>query len=161
MKKEVTYEKVLLRLAGLCASSEQCSGDIRSKALKAGLSVTDAERVVEYLVGNKYVDDGRFARAFANDKVRFSGWGRMKIRIGLRSKGLSDAMVSSALQSIDADDYKEALGRALAAKARSLDLTDVKGRQSLYRHLASRGFESSLIVSAIREFMSRQQGDAQ
>lgn len=153
MKKEVSYDKVLLRLAGLCAASEQCSSDIRIKVLKAGLSAEDAERVVEYLISHRYVDDGRFAKAFAADKVRFSGWGRIKIRMALRAKGLSDVIVSSALQSIDADDYKEALRKALAAKAESLDLHDVKGRQSLYRHLASRGFESSMIVEEIRAYI--------
>lgn len=149
----MTYEKVLLRLAGLCASSEQCTGDIRSKALKAGLSMMDAERVVEYLVSGKYVDDRRFARAFASDKVRFSRWGRMKVRMGLKGKGISDADISEALQSIDAAEYAEALQKALSAKARGLDLSDVKGRQSLYRHLASRGFESALTVAAIKDYI--------
>lgn len=153
MKKETSYNKVLLRLAGLCAGSEQCSGDIRQKAIRSGLSSEDAERVVEYLVGNKYVDDSRFARAFASDKVRFSGWGRMKVRMGLRAKDISDRNIAMALESIDSQDYSEALAKALHAKARALDLSDVKGRQSLYRHLASRGFESQLIVAAIREYM--------
>lgn len=155
MRKEVTYEKVLLRLAGLCAGSEQCSSDIRSKALKTGLTSADADKIVEYLVSNRYVDDSRFAKAFASDKVRFSKWGRMKVKMGLRAKGLSDSLISSALESIDPEDYMTALNSALVAKARSLDLTDVKGRQSLYRHLASRGFESPMIISAIKTHIKR------
>lgn len=159
MKREITYEKMLLRLAGLCAGSEQCSADMRGKALKAGLSASDADRIVEYLVGNRYVDDARFARAYASDKVRFCGWGRMKIRMGLRGKGVSDAEISDALAAIEASEYSEALAKALAAKARSLDLSDVKDRRSLYRHLASRGFESGLIVAAIREYIRHHKAD--
>lgn len=159
MKREVTYEKVLLRLAGLCASSEQCTLDIRSKALKAGLSVMDAERVVEYLVRGKYVDDRRFARAYASDKVRFSRWGRMKVRMGLRGKGIPDAVIAEALQSVDATEYSEALHKALESRVKNIDLTDIKERRSLYRHLASRGFESSMIIQAIKAYINSLKGE--
>ena len=79
----------------------------------------------------------------------------MKGRMGLRAKGMSDAIVSQALDYIPEKEYAEALERVLLAKARSLDLKDVKDRQKLYRHLASRGFESNLILSAMRELMKK------
>ena len=147
---------MLLRMAGLCAGAEQCSADIRSKILKQGFSPEDADKMLSYLQSNKYIDDSRYARAYAVDKVRFSGWGKMKVRMGLRAKGMSDAIVSQALEYIPEKEYTEALEKVLLAKARSLDLTDVKDRQKLYRHLASRGFESQLIISAMRSLMKKQ-----
>ena len=147
---------MLLRMAGLCAGAEQCSSDIRTKILKQGFSTEDAEKMLSYLQSNKYIDDSRYARAYAVDKVRFSGWGKMKVRMGLRAKGMSDAIVSQALGYIPEKEYAEALEKVLLAKARSLDLADVKDRQKLYRHLASRGFESQLIISAMRSLMKKQ-----
>ena len=147
---------MLLRMAGLCAGAEQCSADIRSKILKQGFSPEDADKMLSYLQSNKYIDDSRYARAYAVDKVRFSGWGKMKVRMGLRAKGMSDAIVSQALGYISEKEYAEALEKVLLAKARSLDLADVKDRQKLYRHLASRGFESQLIISAMRSLMKKQ-----
>ncbi len=140
-------------MAGLCAGAEQCAADIRNKILKKGFSLAEAEKMVSYLIANKYIDDARFSRAYAVDKVRFSGWGRMKIRLGLRGKGMSDSVISQALDYIPENEYSEALQKVLIAKAKSLDLRDVKDRQKLYRHLASRGFESQLIISAIRTYM--------
>lgn len=144
---------MLVRMAGLCAGAEQCSADIRSKILKKGFSVEAAERMIEYLRKNRYLDDARYARAYAADKVRFSGWGRMKVRMGLRGKGLADSDITRALEYMAEEDYKEALGKVMYAKARALDLADVKDRQKLYRHMASRGFESQLIIAAMRELM--------
>ena len=77
----------------------------------------------------------------------------MKVRMGLRVKGMPDATISQALEYIPEKEYAEALKKVLLAKARSLDLRDVKDRQKLYRHLASRGFESNQIISAMREMM--------
>lgn len=156
MKRKPTYDEFLLRMAGLCAGAEQCAADIRSKILKQGFSADDAEKMLKYLIANKYIDDARYSRAYAVDKVRFSGWGRMKIRMGLRAKGMSDSIISQAMEYIPEKDYAEALEKVLLAKSRSLCLEDVKDRQKLYRHLASRGFESQLIVSAIRRLMKAQ-----
>lgn len=148
---------MLLRMAGLCAGAEQCTADIRNKILKQGFSSEEAEYMVRYLQENKYIDDSRYARAYAVDKVRFSGWGRMKVRMGLRAKGMGDSVISQALEYISQSDYDDALNRVMKAKAKGLDLKDVKDRQKLYSHLVSRGFESNLIIDAMRQLMKRVQ----
>lgn len=142
-------------MAGLCAGAEQCAADIRAKILKQGFTHEEAAAMISYLQRNKYLDDSRYARAYAADKVRFSGWGRMKVRMGLRAKGMGDSIIAQALEYILEADYKEALGKVMAAKAKSLDLTDVKERQKLYRHMAGRGFESQLIISAMRAMIRK------
>lgn len=154
MKRKMTEEEMLVNMAGLCAGAEQCSSDIYDKVIKKGFPHDVADRIVGYLVKNRYIDDSRYARAFAADKVKFAGWGRIKIKMYLRAKKMSDSLVSQALQYVAANDYEEALNKVLAAKARSLDLSEVKGRQKLYRHLVSRGFESFLIIPAIRKHIA-------
>lgn len=149
----MTYDQMLLRMAGLCAGAEQCVADIRNKILKKGFSAAEAEKMVSYLIANKYIDDARFSRAYAVDKVRFSGWGSMKVRMGLRGKGMSDSIITQALEYIPESEYAETLQKVLLAKAKTLDLSEVKERQKLYRHLASRGFESQLIITAMRNYM--------
>ncbi len=156
MKKEITPNAMLVRLAGLCAAAEQCSGDLRSKILKKGFSQDQANSMLSYLTANGYVDDSRYAKAYASDKVRFSGWGKMKIRMALRVKGISDSNISAALANISVSDYDAALNKALSAKACDLNLSDVRDRQRLYRNLASRGFESAVIIPAIRRYIASQ-----
>ena len=77
-KKEVTPQKALEMMAGLCAKFEQCPYDIMAKLRKFGLTAEDAGEVLDSLREQKFVDEARYARSFARDKVRFSGWGRSK-----------------------------------------------------------------------------------
>ncbi|MDE5759355.1 MAG: RecX family transcriptional regulator [Allobaculum sp.] len=154
-KRKPTADEMLVRMAGLCAGAEQCSADIRAKILKQGFSFDEAEKMLDYLCANKYIDDARYARAYAVDKVRFSGWGRLKIRMGLRTKALSDVLISQSLECIPIFDYKEMFQKIMESKARCLDLSDVKDRQKLYRYMASRGFESQLIISGMREMLKK------
>lgn len=153
MKRRPTADEMLVRMAGLCAGAEQCASDIRAKILKQGFSSDEADEMLGYLQANKYIDDARYSRAYAVDKVRFSGWGRMKVRMGLTAKGMDESIISRALEYIPEKEYLDALEKALLSKSRSLDIDDVKDRQRLYRHLASRGFESGLIISAMRSMI--------
>lgn len=144
-KKPPDPESLLKRMAGLCAKSEQCSFDIRTKLYKAGLPSDKREEIIEYLTANRYIDDGRFARSFASYKVRFSAWGRRKIRMALGAKRIPSNMISEALEAIDEDDYLEALRRVVEAGKKDLDPADREQRAKLYRRLLARGFESGLI----------------
>lgn len=136
-------------MAGLCSRSEQCTSDIRLKLRKAGLSASKTDEIINFLTENKFLSDKRYARAYASYKVRFSAWGRLKIRAYLAQKRISSDFISEAIDAIDENDYAEALDRAARAKASTLDLENPAERQKFYRHLISRGFESPLISRKI------------
>lgn len=155
MKHKPNFDNLLIKMAGLCANAEQCSADIHRKILKYGFSHDEVSKMLTYLIANKYIDDARYSRAYAVDKVRFSKWGKMKVRMGLHAKGISDSVISQALECIPDNEYNEAIEKVLLAKVRSIDLKDVKDRQKLYRHMVSRGFESQLIISAIRKYLAK------
>ena len=138
-------EALLKRMAGLCAKSEQCIFDIRTKLFKAGLQREKREEIIDYLVANRYLDDARFARSFAGYKVRFAAWGKRKIRMALAAKRIPADFISAALESIDEEDYEAAITRVIESKKRELDISDSNQRAKLYRHLLSRGFETDII----------------
>ena len=144
-KKPADPEALLKRMAGLCARSEQCTFDINTKIFKAGLPKEKREEIIEYLTANRYLDDARFARSFASYKVRFSGWGKRKIRMALVAKRISSQLISDAIDNIEESDYLDALKRAMESKKKELDLSQRDDRQKLFRSLMARGFESDLI----------------
>lgn len=148
--KKPEPEKLRLKMAGLCARSEQCTFDIALKLRRHGLTIAQTNEILAFLRDGRFLDDRRYAAAFAADKVRFSAWGRLKIRMGLRAKRIPDSIIAEAIEKIDEEDYANALMRAARAKAASLTLTDPADKRKLYLHLASRGFESSLIADAVR-----------
>lgn len=151
-KRPITAEKAMERLEILCARSEHCEGELRRKLLLWGLSGADAEHIIESLRERRYVDDERFARAYVREKLRFSRWGRVKIRMGLMAKRVSSATIATAVaEEITEDEYEEILVSMLKMKMRSIeDVDSYEGRTRLFRFGVSRGFEPGLVSDVIR-----------
>ena len=88
--------KCLSRLQRLCSRAEYCRQDMYRKALKDMEGDADAaERIVAQLVAERYVDDARYAAAFAREKSSLQGWGAVKIRFQLKGKGIADEAIET------------------------------------------------------------------
>lgn len=133
-------KKCLSRLQRLCSKAEYCEADIHRKALRAldGDAAAAAE-VVATLVAERYVDDARYASAYAREKAGIQGWGPVKIRFQLRARGVSDAVIASALEEIDPSRSADRLDRLMAAKEKSLG-GDPQLRLKLLKYGLSRGY---------------------
>lgn len=151
---------IIDRLRRLCSMREYCTCDIRTKASSAWLRACPddadgaesfARRAVELLARDGYVDDLRYASAFARDKSSLAGWGTVKIRYALSAKRIGSDIISSALQEIDSGKASDRLRRLLEGKMRQLG--DVPDRRlKLLRFALSRGYsydEASEILSEI------------
>ncbi len=132
--------KVADRLRALCSRREYCRSEIMKKAVTAldGDSASAAE-IVEALVKEKYVDDLRYASAFARDKSSIAGWGAVKIRYMLSSKGISRDVVAAALEEIDSAKASDKLYKVLETKAKSLK-DDPRKKLKLLRFALGRGY---------------------
>lgn len=153
--KPISPEAAKIRMADLCARSEQCEADIRQKLYRLGLSSGDVQKIIVELTEERFIDNARFARSFARDKCRFSSWGRNKIRLALAAKRITSGDITQGLEAIEEKDYLEALRRVTYAKGRGLDLFGPDGRENrikLFRHILSRGFETDLATKAIKDY---------
>lgn len=151
MKKIITADEAKLRMADLCARSEQCSADIIVKLKKLGIAQSDASNILEQLKSRKFIDDARYAGAYASDKLRFAGWGPNKIRAGLYAKRIASDIIADVVDALDANMIKESALRAARVKAGSLDLYLREDRIKLMRHLAAKGYSMDIC----REMMSK------
>lgn len=144
-----TPEQALSSLMRQCARAEKCSGDALRLMRRWGVSESDARKVLERLLRERFIDDGRYAAAFVRDKMRFSGWGERKIRMALRAKGVAAQHIDAALgelESVDNSRRLEEMLRKKAAKTTARDLYDLKGK--LVRFGMSRGFELDDVLAA-------------
>ena len=155
MKKPINAENAFQRLAALCARSEQAEGDLRKKLRDWGINDGDASSIITRLKQERYLDNERYARAYCRDKLRFNGWGRLKISFMLRGKGIEQEFIDQALAEIDDQQYASILENAIADKAKTLNGKDSEHtRAALLRFAASRGFEPNLIFPAITRLTS-------
>lgn len=145
------YARCLSRLQKRCSKAEYCSSDVYRKALKAlDGDAEAAARVLAALVEEKYVDDVRYAGAFAREKAGLQGWGPIKIRFQLRSKGISEDAITAALEEVEPGRAADKLERLLAAKARTLE-GDPQFRLKMLKFGLSRGYEYAAVEEALKK----------
>lgn len=140
-EKIMDPQKVADRMRGLCSRREYCRQDIMKKVLAAlGGDADEAGRIMDRLVEEKYIDDLRYASAFARDKSSIAGWGATKIRYMLAAKGIDRDTIAAALQEVDEGKASDRLEKLLSAKVRSLK-DDPQCRMKLLRFALGRGYQ--------------------
>ena len=147
-------DKLLSSLQALCSRKEYCSSDMYKKALK-GLEGDEeaAAQMLSLLVKDRFVDDLRYASAFARDKACLDGWGPVKIRFQLRGKGIPSETVDQALDAVDPEKADAKLRAVLEAKARTLK-GDTEIRLKLLKFALQRGYEYDRIDPVVRDILS-------
>lgn len=142
MKENVKFNVLLLRMQRLCSSREYCTYDIEQKLVKEELSADEILRLIATLTKEKFIDDLRYARAFANDKIKFAGWGPDKIVYTLKSKKISNEIINDVKESFDRDISKLQLKKILEQKLRGISKGEEREKllAKLVRFGVSRGF---------------------
>ena len=152
-------EKALLSLQSLCMKRECCSSEILSKARTAMDGDTAAaEELLASLVADKFVDDARYAAAFAREKSSLTGWGPAKIRYALMMKGIARETITAALGEIDEEAASAKLDKLLAAKCKSLQ-GDPYIKFKLIKYALSRGYGYAEVEPAVESILTHSLSD--
>ena len=153
VSRVLNFEQGLQRAAALCCQSEHCVADITEKLLRWGVSGEDSDRIIDRLIDEKYIDESRYALAYVRDKVRFSHWGRVKIKSMLRMLRVSEQDIRNAFDSFDEDEYLGVLEDVIESKRRTLpEAESYASRVKLIRFALQRGFEMHEITKFISEY---------
>lgn len=150
-----TPEQALVSLMRTCARAERCSSDAMRSMRRWGLSEADARGVLERLVRERFIDDGRYAAAYVREKMRFSGWGERKIRAALRAKAIAPAIVDDAMRQMVPEDNTLRLRDMLQKKVEKTtarDLYDLKGK--LVRFAIGRGFDLDDVLEVVEDILN-------
>lgn len=153
MKEQTTESEALKRAATFCAAAEHCPAEVRERLPRWGIAdARVADRIVEHLRREGFVDEGRYCRAYVRDKYRFAKWGRLKIAQALRAKHLpSDDIAQALLEEIDEDEYQAILRALLDAKQKVTRARDgYELRAKLMRFALGRGFEPDAICRSLQ-----------
>ena len=143
---------LLRKLTALCSRSEKCEHDAMEYMLSHGSSQEDAEAAVRYLTENKFIDNARYAEAFAADKFKFSKWGSKKIANALKMKHIPAQIIAAALENaIDSEYEKQTAADEMAKKLRGIKGDEPKQIiwQKLMRFGVSRGYSIEICKEVI------------
>lgn len=144
-------KKALNLAAGLCSKKEHCCREIREKLGKWEIPENEINRILDFLTQNKFIDESRFAIAYARDKFRFNKWGKQKITQMLRQKGIQEDIILQALDGLGKNEYEEACLKLLLQKKKNAKDTDhpLKDKNRLIRFALSRGFDYDTVRRCI------------
>ena len=110
------------------------------------------EAVLDDLVRFGYVNDRQFAEQFASGRIRLRGFGRRRIEVELRNKGIDRQIINEALAGVL--DIDAEIDTAKKAAERKLNTMKAVDREAKYRRLAGflerRGFSYDVIRIVLR-----------
>jgi regulatory protein len=140
----------LLKAEHFCAYQERSHQEVRDKLYSYGLITPDVEELISQLIENNFLNEERFATAYASGKFRMKGWGKLKIKQGLKLKRVSPKLIELALRKLDGDEYLDKLKSILEKKDAILKEADnFKRRQKLISFALSKGYEKDLILDLL------------
>lgn len=153
VQKEVklkSAEQALRLLMNMAARAERSSGDALRLMKRWGVDDNDAQRVLQRLIAERFIDDSRYAAAFVREKINLSGWGSYKIVAVLRRKGVDNRIIENALSQYGSVDMEERLQGLLEKKIKTVKYRDTSDlRAKLFRFAASRGYDYSTAMQAV------------
>lgn len=142
----MSEQEVLLRLTSLCSTAEHCSHEMLEKMRRWEIDEDAQTRIMEYLVKEKYIDDERYARFFAKDKIRYNKWGRRKVEQAMWQKHIDADIQQRVLDEIDDDEYLLILRPLLKSKRRTVKAANnYEMNMKLIRFAMGRGFTMDII----------------
>src|SRR5690554_2447670 len=151
--KTYTVEEATRRMERFCVYSERCHKEVRQKLYEMRMIPEAIDHIILHLLQNNFLNETRFAQAFARGKFRIKKWGRKRIVNELKFREISKFNIQIALKEIPDAEYFKTFD-ALVEK-RLGQLTSEKNlqkkRKKLADYLLYRGWESELVYGKIVE----------
>ena len=140
-------EKALQKIGQFCAYQERNHKEVKEKLYSYGLYKDQVEELISKLIQENFLNEERYAIAYAGGKFRAKDWGKNKIKYGLKQHQVSDYCIKKALKTIDEDEYIQKLQKLYSGKEKTLKSEKnifIKKRK-IQQDLLQKGYESSLI----------------
>jgi regulatory protein len=146
--KPITAAIALQKLQSFCGYQERSTSEILTKLREYNISGDAADAIMQKLMDDNFLNEERFAIAFARGKFRIKSWGKIRIRLGLQMRKVPERLIKKALKEIDTEGgYLETLERLLVYKLAESD----GDREKAANYALRRGFESDLVFAKLNE----------
>ena len=142
----------LQKLQAYCAYQERCHSEVTAKLRDLGMFGDVADAIMAQLIEDNFLNEERFAIAYARGKFRMKSWGKIRIRQELKMRHIPDYSIQQAMKAIDTEGgYLDTLERILRQKATEYMDEDYQKTAKLYAFALRRGFESDLISAVLKK----------
>ena len=152
--KRLDPDQALSKAEKYCAYQERSHKEVRDKLYAYGLYKKDVEQILTQLITSGFLNEERFAKAYAGGKFRMKKWGRKKIENALKHKDISKRCIQIGLKEIDESDYRRTLTELIKKKnATVTESNPYKRRNKIATYVIGKGYESDLVWSYLIDFL--------
>jgi len=149
----IDFTIALDKAAKYCAYQERCQFDLENKLRDWNVDEELWDELIAEMIQQNFLNEERFAQSFATGKVNIKRWGRIKIKMELKARNISDYSINKALEHIDQDKYILNLQHLIQQKHHLIvGKNDFEIRMKLIRYLNGRGFELELINEELENY---------
>lgn len=151
MKKRLSVSVARQKIYRYCAYQERAHSEVRDKLYAYGLYKDEVDEILSHLITENFLNEERFARAFAGGKFRLMKWGKIKITQALEARGLTPNCIKLGLKEIEEDRYVQTLTELVEKKSQQTVETDLfVRRDKVARFAIQKGFEPELVWRVIK-----------
>ncbi|MEL0651908.1 regulatory protein RecX [Algibacter sp. TI.3.09] len=152
--KSYTLEEATRKMEHYCAYQERSHYEVRQKLISMNMIPEVIDVVAVHLIEHNFLNEERFAMAFARGKFRIKRWGRVRISMELKKKQISKVNINRALLEIENEGYIETFNELAEKKVETLKESDVyKKRKKFVDYFLYRGWESHLVYEKAHEII--------
>lgn len=154
IKKRLSPVEALAKIQRYCAYQERSHKEVKSKLYDYGLYATQVEEIISQLITDGFLNEERFAKAYAGGKFRIKKWGKLKIKNELEFLGLTKNCINRGLKEIESADYTKTL--KVLIKKKSTELTEenrFKKRDKVARFVIGKGYEPELVWEYVKDLL--------
>lgn len=150
-QKTYTVTEATRALERYCAYQERCHYDVEKKLIEMQMIPDARNQIILHLLEHNFLNETRFAQAFARGKFRHKKWGKIRITSELKQRKISSINIRIALKEINETDYQQTFYTLVDKRIKQLKKEESiqKKRKKLMSYLQYRGWEATLIYDAI------------
>lgn len=144
-------ERALELAVGHLGKRDRTASEVRRHLAARDIGTNAAEAAVAELERMGYLDDARYARAFAEDRRALDGWGPERIERRLLELGVDREHVAAAIGERDGEAELEAALEMLRHRCRDVPSNE-RERERALGMLVRKGYDLELAYDAVRAF---------
>ncbi|WP_210151325.1 regulatory protein RecX [Chryseobacterium scophthalmum] len=149
-KKLFTFEEIKQKLANYCVYQDRCHAEVEQKMREFVLIPEAKDEILLYLMKENYLNEERFTRSYIRGKFYIKSWGKTKIKMHLKQKGITEKLISTCFDEIDENDYLNIINKIYENYESKLKgLQNYQKKSKTIKYLLSRGFEYDSILQVI------------
>ncbi|MBK7811155.1 MAG: RecX family transcriptional regulator [Saprospiraceae bacterium] len=134
------------RLLKYCQFRDRCQQEFEQKMWEIKIPREWQDELMMEFLQNDLLNEERFAKSMARGKFRINHWGKIKIKILLKSHRILDGLIREALNEIDDQEYFQTCLQEYKKKYETLTgLSEAEKKQKCIGFLLQKGFEYELI----------------